>query len=491
MRKPKILIPQALDLQPPPANGNARNAKRGYENVALSVPHRPPLPQYEEVEIGGGMTSPNPLCGVGRDRFWNNDSLAPNPTLPDRKYSDGDMQSPALLSPPPDIPDRRYTPSPELGVRKNSIHQPPPLHEVSAMGNEYAIINRNRRHVGVAAPPMRDNVGMAASLMLPLRAQQRMSSRENILAACTIDVTGENDMTSDHTSSPEFNRLGVVSDQVISSAPKQAYHIYSTLDPGSERSEFEEVLPCPTSPRPYEMASPTNLYTPSGATPSSATPTPSSAIPTPSSATPSNATPTPSSATPTWSDPHYEEIERQEVVTGEDMYMYMHAYAHVGYMHMDVDCPHVPTGHSNTKPRAASSPEPVTSPRDSTHNPTPHNNPPDDAVSAYDLPSNSRRLMALNVTLRRATTPALTEYAKLSVSREALLLRSGVTLRRGRESLSSLSSFASRVEGEESSQNSGGGSSDDDVMEPLSKLVSPHVYHMYTTCTPHVHSTIQ
>lgn len=137
----------------------------------------------------------------------------------------------------------------------------------------------------------------------------------------------------------------------------------------------------------------------------------------------------------------------------------------------------VPTG-PRTKPRAASSPEPVTSPRNSIHSPIPHDNSllsQDNVLSTYDLPSNSRKLMALNVTLRRTTTPSLTDYAKLSLSREALLLRSGVTLRRGRESLSSLSSFASRMEGEgegeESSRNSGGGSSDDDVMEPLTRLV--------------------
>ena len=306
--------------------------------MALPLPQRPP--QYEEVEFSGGMTSPNPLYGVGREAFWNNDSLAPNPTLPDRKYSDSDVQSPPpLLSPPPDLPDRRYSPSPELiniGGRKNSVHQPPPLHEVSALGNEYAIINRNRGNVGVAASPMRpadnvgvaaspmrpgDNVGVADSPMLPLRAQQRMSSREDILAACTIDVTRE---TSDHTSSPEFNMLGIVSDQ-ISSVPKQAYQPHIP----TERSEFEEVLPCPTSPRPYEVASPTtssiNLYTPSSATPAPSSATPS-ATPTPSSAAPSSAT------TP-WPDPHYEEIEREEVVTG-DFVVHAFGVLHVGYIHL-------------------------------------------------------------------------------------------------------------------------------------------------------------
>ncbi len=123
--------------------------------------------------------------------------------------------------------------------------------------------------------------------------------------------------------------------------------------------------------------------------------------------------------------------------------------------------------HSRTRPRGFSSPstlEQVSPP------------PPDDSAffseSAYDLPSNSRMLQALNVTLRRTTTPQ-SEYAKLSRSREALLLRSGVTLRRHtRESLSSMSSFASRLEGEEpAAGNSGPGTSDEEE-DTLNKSVS-------------------
>lgn len=96
-------------------------------------------------------------------------------------------------------------------------------------------------------------------------------------------------------------------------------------------------------------------------------------------------------------------------------------------------------------------------------------------TAPYDLPANSRKLAALNVTLRRSHTPQ-SEYAKLSLSKEALLLRSGVTLRRGRESLSSLSSYASRTDTEGEGQ--GGGASagnsdeeDDEVMEPINKSV--------------------
>ena len=111
-------------------------------------------------------------------------------------------------------------------------------------------------------------------------------------------------------------------------------------------------------------------------------------------------------------------------------------------------------------------------PENSTLSPT-----PSDTVPTYDLPSNSRKLAALNVTLRRSTTPQ-TDYAKLSMSKEALLLRSGVTLRRhARESFTSLSSYMSQVEGEGEGEarqrkNSEEGTSDeDDALEPINKLV--------------------
>lgn len=104
----------------------------------------------------------------------------------------------------------------------------------------------------------------------------------------------------------------------------------------------------------------------------------------------------------------------------------------------------------------------------------------------YDLPSNSRRLQALNVTLRRSgnstpsSSPSLSpcsqsDYAKLGFTKEALLLRSGVTLRRHqRESLCSISSFV-KLEGEEEEEEGGkgrkgrgGGSSGEEEKEETS-----------------------
>ena len=84
---------------------------------------------------------------------------------------------------------------------------------------------------------------------------------------------------------------------------------------------------------------------------------------------------------------------------------------------------------------------------------------PPDSNGGYDRPFNNRNMQALNVTLRRGEHSSATplsptnksDYSKVGFSKEALLLRSGVTLRRNqRESLSSMTSFSKfGPEGEE------------------------------------------
>ena len=104
----------------------------------------------------------------------------------------------------------------------------------------------------------------------------------------------------------------------------------------------------------------------------------------------------------------------------------------------------------------------------------------------YDLPSNSRRLQSINVTLPRVAEPHA-GYAKLDLSREAILLRSGVTLRRfDRPSLSSFSDFSTSSReasaqphegsesGEESEADTLDGTTeydDDGGLDPVDKLV--------------------
>ena len=90
-----------------------------------------------------------------------------------------------------------------------------------------------------------------------------------------------------------------------------------------------------------------------------------------------------------------------------------------------------------------------------------------DSDQRYDLPSNSARLQRLNVTLTRGSTPNLSGYSRLGdYSKEAILLRSGVTLRRYGQ-LDSVSSLKSRPE--EKSEESCSGSDQDDSLEPVHK----------------------
>lgn len=113
----------------------------------------------------------------------------------------------------------------------------------------------------------------------------------------------------------------------------------------------------------------------------------------------------------------------------------------------------------------------------------------------YDVPANSKRLQKLNVTLPRGTSSNVSGYSRLDLSREAILLRSGVTLRRyGQgESVSSLLSYRSKRDGsvdEGSDGSSGEGETDhDDGLEPVHKYciyivtVATNACNMYTSCS--------
>jgi hypothetical protein len=150
------------------------------------------------------------------------------------------------------------------------------MHEVSAAGSEYAIVShrhvqkklmsRERQEVG-KLPPTEGGDHHPPSL--PLRARERMS-RENLLASCAEGVAS----TEVGGASPDFNESNVVGDQVPAQAPEQAYQPPSTeqsqhlaysivkLDGVSGKmkvsEEVDNHLPLPTSPQPYEVASPTS-----------------------------------------------------------------------------------------------------------------------------------------------------------------------------------------------------------------------------------------
>ena len=298
------------DTQPPssPASHVAAVAP---QNVVFSDAEMSPPPQYEEIEsVGQIRQSANPLYGKGSVSSAGSslsEPLSPSPSLPSRKYSDTEVMSPG-----PDLPDRRYTPPPDAILEElratspgvSSLHQPP-MHEMSATGTEYAVISHKhvqrkhqskeghempatgteyavishkhvqRKHqsreghvLGGGGAPQAEGVPPT----LPLRARERMS-RENLLAACSTEGVG--------VSSAESS---VVSDQVTTQAPEQAYQwppkeqvatveqtylqqptiAYSIvkLDPVSGKlkvseEEEEERLSLPKSPQPYEVASPT------------------------------------------------------------------------------------------------------------------------------------------------------------------------------------------------------------------------------------------
>ena len=105
----------------------------------------------------------------------------------------------------------------------------------------------------------------------------------------------------------------------------------------------------------------------------------------------------------------------------------------------------------------------------------------------YYSPANSRRLKSLNITLRRPSQGEDSQgHSKLNLSREALLLRSGVTLRRVRSSTSPLVSPRGPLEEEEeSTEEDESTEGEDNGLEPVNKSVWFVLQRSY-----HVHSTI-
>lgn len=99
------------------------------------------------------------------------------------------------------------------------------------------------------------------------------------------------------------------------------------------------------------------------------------------------------------------------------------------------------------------------------------------STSPEAMRNDSWRLAAMNVTLRRNQDPSSatsSEYSTLNLSREALLLRSGVTLRRSimsQSSLSPLEQFArqSGYSVDESGSGSGSQTDEEDSLEPVNK----------------------
>ena len=97
---------------------------------------------------------------------------------------------------------------------------------------------------------------------------------------------------------------------------------------------------------------------------------------------------------------------------------------------------------------------------------------PDELSADYNTTADDRRLRAMNMTLRRPSEGESNSAKKLSLSKEALLLRSGVTLRPGVRP----PSFPSDRDGEEwrgeggrGGDESSGPSDEEDGLEPVSR----------------------
>ncbi len=292
--------------------------KQGYENVVVLTAN---VPQYEHISSPSQSPvqpplpwatseplSPSPPLPVQPPLPWaTSEPLSPSPPLPDRNYLDSDMTAPPhdLTAPPPGAGEVREG----RKVSTASLQQPP-LHEVSATGNEYAIIHpkhllkkhqekeREEQEGGVAGGVTREPEGAELVPTLPLRAHQRMRSREDLLAEVRGEVLPQPPEGS-RTAGSSMMLGRVKGDHTPSALPTSggsndpvAYSVVK-LDPVSGRGEVsEETLSLPVSPQPYEVASPT---------------------PTPTSAGSTHFNPAPSSI-----DPHYEEIQGgSEVISGE------------------------------------------------------------------------------------------------------------------------------------------------------------------------------
>lgn len=238
--------------------------KKGYENVILPELLSPtsPVPQYEEIE---GPQQQPAVPGSTRGRMASitssnlSEPFSPSPPLPDRKYLDTDI----IQSPTPELAEESSS-SGGVASRKdstNSLHRAP-MHQISDMGNEYAIVHRKQDEVGVV------EVGVIAEEIpppsLPLRAHLRMSSRENLLAESAGEGGGAN--VGPTVSEPvQYADLGMDSHHTLS--PKEGYQTvaYSIvkLDPQTRKMEIKEGGNLyPLSPQPYEVASPTPVSTP-------------------------------------------------------------------------------------------------------------------------------------------------------------------------------------------------------------------------------------
>ncbi len=295
----ELASPQTPPQTPPSLAIAAKvtpSRKKGYENVVWGQSLKP-MP-----------VSDPPSC----DSHVTSTDASLSPPLPNRKYLETDLPfSPTPQQDSDNIDDDIISSSvppgeatPTHGGREG-LNGESPQHEVSALGNEYAVVDH------IHHKKMIEEVGMneeawspEAPPTCPLRAYQRMNSREDLVTenergVVSLDPKGQgrpsNYAVLDMTDGGETPSPSNEAHQ-----PTIAYAIVKLDSTQEGWSERDELRPRPLSPRPYEVASPTGNKT-------------NHVITSPSSPSPSSQAP-PAPQT----DPHYEEIQEDSPeISGE------------------------------------------------------------------------------------------------------------------------------------------------------------------------------
>lgn len=417
---------------PPPSPGTATPPQRSSPQARhkLSATGHSTRHSYENVQWTQSAAVPSTGLPLPDRRSSEGEllPLSPTPPLPERRYED--------LSPPPPLPSRRYTADPTALKGKSSASEAaaslsqdsitestaaaaaaaPLQHEESDGGNLYTVVDRNRK---TSAPE---------TTIRPI-----VSSETHQYAVLDLPQSTRQPATKT-TKDPAYQ----------DSIAYAIVRLEGTSQSPSPSSEAGETL---RAPSPYEV------------------PSPSSSL--------------------KRSTPHYEEMDFSDSEPPENGYMVVQHDSHKlrpssqqPQRHHSKPPSSLEKAHRMSFDKSPSPPLPdeeehsqdsVGAPERDLFSPFVD---PLEEVAKYDVPLNSRKLQALNVTLRRTDNHG--GYSKLGasegLSKDAILLRSGVTLRRfQRASLSSMSSFVSKSEAEEES--GGSSSNDEDGLEAVNKCI--------------------
>ena len=248
--------------------------KPNYENVFLSPSPTTPSPvnrhNYENVNPAHKERKPSETLSVPPplpDRNYSESELqmSPTPSLPDRMYECG---SPS----PPPLPDRRYSNSeielgPELTSRLQSSlarsktagelltsrgsAQNTLQHNVTETGHEYAVIQRKQSREGrisTSPDPGGDGIGELDPPPVPKRAHERFknlngSSEEEKKGSEYIEVDVTRDAVPPPLSNPYRNSIAYAIVRLDNSHP-------------DKQEQAHNLRHVHTPPSPYEVPSP-------------------------------------------------------------------------------------------------------------------------------------------------------------------------------------------------------------------------------------------